>query len=89
MENADGLSRLPLPTIVRLLPQPYETVLLMEHLESSLVTVKQIRSWTDRDPTLVNVRKWVLQGWPGDSEDSGQYAKRKGELSIVSCGVQE
>ena len=36
--NADGLSRLPLPEAPAVVPQPAETVLLMEHLPSSPVS---------------------------------------------------
>ena len=58
--QADGLSRLPLPTTLTEVPKPAETILLMEQLNASLVTTAQIRSWTDKDPTLVKVRKSVL-----------------------------
>lgn len=47
--NADGLSRLPLPTTLQEVPQPAETVLLMERLNSSLVTAAQTKAWTDKD----------------------------------------
>jgi len=57
--NADGLSRLPLPTAQKEVPQPQETVLLLERLDSSA---------TSKDPVLAKVRKCVLQGWP-DSFD--------------------
>ncbi len=62
--NADGLSWLPLPEAPAVVPQPAETVLLMEHLASSPVSAAQIRSQTGRDPTLSKVRQFVTQGWP-------------------------
>ena len=82
--NADGLSRLPLPSSVKDVPKPYDTVLLMERLNTSLVTAAQIRSWIDKDPTLSKVRKFIQQGWPdGDVEEQlSPYARRKGELSV-------
>ena len=75
--NADGLSRLPLPTTLKEVPQPAETILLME-LNASLVTTAQIRS---RDPTLAKVHKSVLQGWPDRSEDKemDSYFQRRTE----------
>ena len=45
--NADGMSHLPVSTRGGQPPQPYDTVHLMERLNSSLVTAAQIRSWTD------------------------------------------
>ena len=82
--NADGLSRLPLPTSLGETPQPYDTILLMERLNSSLVTAAQIQSWTERDVTLAKVRKFVLQGWPEGEvkEHMSPYAQRKDELSV-------
>ena len=84
--NADGLSRLPLPTSIRDTPQPYKTILLMKRLNSSLVTAAQVRAWTEKDPTLAKVRKTVMQEWPeSDSdENTSPYAKRKDELSVES-----
>ena len=61
--NADVLSRLPLPESVRETPQPGETVLLMESLQSSPVNANQIKRWTDHDPILSKVRDFTLQGW--------------------------
>ena len=58
--NADSLSRLPLPDIPSQVPLPGETVLLMEKLHTSPVTAAQIRSWTDRDPILSQVRHMLL-----------------------------
>ena len=49
--NADGLSRLPLPDTPREAKVPAEVVLLLETLQASPISAKQIRKWTDRDPT--------------------------------------
>ena len=43
---------------------PQELVCLLESVEISPVTVEQIKTWTDRDPVLAKVRKFVQQGWP-------------------------
>jgi hypothetical protein len=84
LANADGLSRLPVPTTIKDPPQPYETVLLKERLNSSLVTAAQIKAWTERDPCLSKVRKLVLEGWTvtkGD-EQFKPYATRMDKLSV-------
>ncbi len=67
--NADTLSRLPLPVQAEV-PLPGETVLLMEHLQTTPVTAPQIKTWTGRDPVLAKVRSLVLQGW--NSADGGE-----------------
>ena len=82
LANADGLSRLPTPTAT---PDPYETVLLVERLNSSLVTSAQIKAWTDRDPCLAKVRRQVLRGWPERAEEEEElkpYTSRRGELIV-------
>ena len=81
--NADVLSRLPLPDHPTSVPLPQETVLLMEVLQASPVTAKQIKTWTSHDPVLSKVRDKVLQGWVDTSDPSMQpYQRRKCELSI-------
>lgn len=84
--NADGLSRLPVQVNARDPPQPYDTVFLMERLNSSLVTAAHIRSWTDKDPTLAKVRRQVMQGTWGDIDreltQRDPYLQRKDELSV-------
>ena len=62
--NADVFSRLPLPVQPKEIPMPEELVLLLESLEISTVTVTQIKCWTDHDPVLAKVQKFVQQGWP-------------------------
>ena len=81
--NADVLSRLPLPDHPTNVPLPQETVLLMEILQMSPITAKQIKSWTSHDPILAKVRDKVLQGWV-DTKDPNflPYQRRKRELSI-------
>ena len=85
--NADALSQLPLPEMPAFVPMPAETVFLMEFLESSPVTAKQIKYWTYRDPILSQVRHCVLYGW---SEKSlcdpvfRPFKARKTELSVHS-----
>jgi hypothetical protein len=62
--NADGLSRLPLPSAPAEVPPPRETVLLMEHLDASPVSSTDVWNHTSRDPVLSKVRNFVTNGWP-------------------------
>ena len=48
--NADMLSRLPLPETPETIPLPGETVPLLDILNSLPVTAEQIRQWTNNDP---------------------------------------
>jgi len=50
--NADVLSRLSLPEAPIVILNPGETVLLMEALDSSVVTAAQIKAWIEKDPKL-------------------------------------
>ena len=85
--NADALSRLPLPGYPRDIPVPREIIQLMEQLESTPVTAKQIKDWTSQDPVLSRVRRYILNGWPLTIEGSNQlefqpYRYQSNELSI-------
>ena len=66
--NAEGFSLLLLPSAPADVPQPVETVLLMERLESSPVSAMDIRSHTNQDPVLSEVRELVMDGWPDTVE---------------------
>ena len=50
--NADLLSRLPLPETPTIVPEPTETVLLMEALEASPTNAAHIKLLTAKDPVL-------------------------------------
>lgn len=71
--NADVLSRLPLPKAPTQVPVPGETMLLMQALDSSPVTARQIKSWTDHDPVLAKVRDLLLQGWQHSDDAALQH----------------
>ena len=60
--NADVFSCLPLPVQPKEVPTPEKLVLLIEGLDISPVTLPQIKNWTDHDPVLATVRKFVQQG---------------------------
>lgn len=80
--NADGLSRLPVPQPSDHTPQPHDMVLLMERLNSSLVTSAHIRQWTMRDPTLSKILRQVMQGWEELEDHNCPYTRRKDELTV-------
>ena len=63
MANADALSRLPLKTPDTQVPKPPELIHLVEHLNTTPLSWKQIRIWTDHDPTLARIRKLVYTRW--------------------------
>ena len=85
-DNADLLSRLPLPETPVSIPTPGETVLLMdpEALDSSVVTASHIKAWTARDPVLAKVKDMVLQGHipPNVHDYKPYYRLGFSELSI-------
>ena len=63
MANMDALSQLPLNTSSEQeAPRPPELVHLVKFLDSTLLSCTQIRVWTDHDPTLSQVLKWVQEG---------------------------
>ncbi len=75
--NADALSRLPLPDTPASTPLPPETVFLLERLNDSPVSAKQIKIWTERDKVLSKVKRFVLQGWPPIVMDAEMKPLRK------------
>ena len=60
----------------------------MEHLSATPFTSVQIKAWTDSDPTLSQVRRWVKEGWPEQESESESreellpYARRRLELGV-------
>ena len=63
--NADALSRIPIVVNQEDPPVPNETVFLLENIAESAVSVKQIRTWTNRDPLLSRVLQFILSGCIG------------------------
>ena len=65
--HADACSRLPLPEV----PAPGDTILLMNHFNSTPVTAAQVSWWTQCSPLLAKVTQYVLHGWPSkpDNDD--------------------
>ena len=66
--NADAMSRLPPEDTVAAEVVPGEMRLVMETLETSPFTARQIQKDTKRDPLMSRIQTWVLQGWPASLE---------------------
>ena len=81
-ENCDALSRLPLPTESTKTPAPAEYVQLIQMLDDSPITSGDIRNWTQRDPVLSRVQRYVLTGWPESDQTTQQFHRVRQELSI-------
>ena len=79
--HADACSRLPLPESVLI---PGDTILLIDHLNSTSVKAAQIGVWTQRDPVLSSVTRHVRQDWPSKPTNDAQkpYYNRREELSV-------
>ena len=58
----------------------------MQHLNSTPVSTSNIRIWTEQDPILAKVKRWVLSGWPTQPADEREelrpYRQRRYELSV-------
>ena len=55
----------------------------MDTLQASPITPRDIRRWTEQDPILSKVQKYVLQGWTSVEENELKpYQRRKEELSL-------
>ena len=81
--NADMLSRLPLPDFPTQIPTPGETIFLLDILHSLPVTAKHIKKWTNQDPLLSRVRTMIQQGWQYTNDaDFKPYMRRREELSV-------
>ncbi len=84
--HVDTLSCLPLPQTPATIPVPEDLLLLVEHLDTvSPVTAREIAAWTDKDPVLAHVRRYLLQGWPSHElkAELQPYWKRRDELSVM------
>lgn len=81
--NADGLSRLPLPSTEANIPPPME-VLLLEALEKPPLHAVDISRMTEEDPLLRRVLNLVRKGWPssGLGKDFEPFSRRQKELSV-------
>ena len=65
--NADALSRIPLVVNQEDPSVPAETILLLETMSESPVSVEKVRSWTSHDLLLSEI---ILSGWPSHQEST-------------------
>lgn len=83
--NSDALSRLPIPDKPGVTPPCADVVKLLEVVDSSLVKVDAIQSWTRKDPTLSAVVHHTQQGWPSSTNldpELQTYRSKEAELSV-------
>ena len=52
----------------REVPMLQELICLLESTKLSLVIVEQIKAWTDHDPVLSQVHKFVLEVWRNSTD---------------------
>ena len=87
--NADALSRLPQPQTTSSDCLPGDMVHLVNHLSttaaSSEASSDKVRLWTDRDPTLSQVKKYLRSGWPQKNlkKEFKLYSFRMKEFSLL------
>ena len=85
--NADALSRLSLPEAPTSTVPPPEVVFMMDCVNDSPVTARQIALWTRRNTVLSRVAQFIQEGWPCHVDEQIQpYWRRRLELSLQdSC----
>ena len=83
--NADAFTRLPLSTTPKEVPIPLEIIHMMEHIDTTPVSVSQIHTQTAYDPTLSRVTQFVTNGWAASHDlppEFQSFVKCKSKLSI-------
>lgn len=74
--NANAFSWLPLPDTLSSTPTPEN---IIQPIHQFIINATQIKSWSDKDPTLSCVRRLVQSGWTL----STPYHNRHSELSVI------
>ena len=85
LANADGLSRLLLLDVCQEDATPIELINLIEHLNSTAISVSEIIKWTNRNKTLSRVRQLIRLGWPDNIDGDVElkpFVRHKLELSV-------
>jgi hypothetical protein len=82
LSNADALSRLPLKDVPAIVPTPADVTCVINHLSDSVVTASEIATWTNTDPVLSRVKRFIQSGWTVLTPNIS--VNRKLELSIVN-----
>ena len=88
--NADAMGRLPLKGWATEDETEGEVVLAIEQLDTSLMTARQVKAYTGKDPCLVVLREWIMSGWPQASEKTNYaiqdefkaYWHRRDDLTV-------
>ncbi|XP_067052728.1 uncharacterized protein [Acropora muricata] len=83
-QNANALSRLPLPDLPETTPVPGDILHLLETINAGPVDAAKVKLWTTRDPVLSQVLQFVLYGSPLSVEEEAlkPYFARREELSV-------
>ena len=85
LNNADALSRLPQQiTTSEENCCPADLVLVMNQLSTTTVNAERIKDWTEKDPVLSQVKRFILLGWPDKKlgEEFTPFTSKGKELSI-------
>lgn len=82
-ENADGQRRLPPPQTLAT-PVPEDIMQVMSQIESTIAKAAQVKLWTEQDPTLAQVKKFLKSTWPSTTPDTDlrPYQRCRNEISI-------
>ena len=67
--QADALSRLPVGGAPKQVPVPADTILAMQYLDMSRVTVRDIRRETARDTVTSRAFIWTRYGFPQNTDN--------------------
>jgi len=79
----DACSRLPLPASPQQVSTSGETILVMKHFDTTPVSAKQVKLWTQRDPVMSQVLHFILNGWPQQiTSELKPFHNRCTELSV-------
>ena len=86
LANADALSRLPLPETSPQSSPDMTVQFFINNLEENIVSAKDIKAWTERNPILSRVYRFIIHGWPDDIQDDEMkpYFNRRDELSVAN-----
>ena len=83
--NPDALSRLPTENVEVEEPVPTELLKLMEAMDTMPIMAETVKEWTQKDPLLARVYRYVQFGWPEHcSVDFKSFSKHKLELSTLN-----
>ncbi len=83
--NADALSRLPRQTNISNDGLTGELINLINHNDFTGISVGNIKNWSAKDPTISQVQRYFVLGWPDKVDEKIQpYFNRRLELGLVN-----